>query len=314
MLVKFLLKRIFQFIPLLLIVTIVVFSLILLIPGDPTYTILGQEGTEEQREQLRQELGLDQPIIMQYGKWLMDILQGDLGRSLLTKEKVSNIIFTNAGATMQLVFFSLFLTVVVGVFLGVSAVLKRGTKWEAFVRIIANLGVAIPSFVMAVVLVVLFSVKFPIFPATGFVNITDDPIEFFKYAFLPAITLGASGVSIITRQIRSSLIEVLDQDYINTALSKGMKMSSVIWQHGLRNALLPTLTIVGLMLGNMIGGTIILESIFAIPGLGQVLVNSILQRDVPLLQGAVLILVVLVVVINFIVDVVYTIVDPRIKL
>ena len=248
MLVKFLVNRIFQFIPLLLIVTIVVFSLILLIPGDPTYTILGQEGTEEQREQLRKELGLDQPVYVQYGKWLMDILQGDLGRSLLTKQKVSEIVFVNAGATMQLVLFSLLLTVITGVFLGVSAVLKKGTKWETFVRMIANLGVAVPSFVMAVVLVVIFSVKFKVFPATGFVNVTEDPIAFLKYAFLPAITLGASGVSIITRQIRSSLIEILEQDYINTALSKGMKMSTVIWRHGLRNALLPTLTTVGLML------------------------------------------------------------------
>jgi peptide/nickel transport system permease protein len=314
MLIKFLLKRILQFLPLLLIVTIVVFSLILIIPGDPTYSILGQESTEEQRAQLRTELGLDKPIYVQYGNWLMNALQGDLGRSLLTKEKVVDIVLRNAGATMQLVSLSILLTVFFGLFLGVSSVLKRGTKWETFTRIIANFGVAIPSFVIAVILVLVFSVNLKVLPATGFVNVTEDPIKFLKGAILPAIALGAAGAAIISRQIRSSLIEVLEQDYINTALSKGMKMSNVILHHGLRNALLPTVTTVGVLLSHMIGGTIILESIFAIPGLGKVLVNAILQRDVPLLQGAVLLLVLLVVIINFLIDLAYSIIDPRIKL
>ncbi len=314
MLIKFLIKRFLHFIPLLLIVTIIVFSLVLLIPGDPTFSILGQEATEEQREQLRQELGLDQPIYVQYGNWLFNSLNGDLGRSLLTKEKVLDVVLRNAGATMQLVFFSTLLTVIVGIVLGVSAVIGRGTKWEAFIRMISNLGVAIPSFVIAVILVVVFSVKLRVLPATGFVSVLEDPVGFVRSAFLPAIALGAAGASIISRQIRSSLIEVLEQDYINTALSKGMKMSKVIMGHGLRNALLPTVTTIGVLLSHMIGGTIILESIFAIPGLGQVLVNAILQRDVPLLQGAVLILVLLVVVINLLVDLAYSIIDPRIKL
>ncbi len=314
MLIKFLIKRSLHFIPLLLIVTIIVFSLVLLIPGDPTYSILGQEATEEQREQLRQELGLDQPIYVQYGNWLFNSLKGDLGRSLLTKEKVADVVLRNAGATMQLVLFSILLTVIVGIILGVSAVLGRGTKWETFIRMISNLGVAIPSFVIAVILVVVFSVKLRVLPATGFVSVIEDPIGFVRSSFLPAIALGAAGTSIISRQIRSSLIEVLETDYINTALSKGMKMSKVIMNHGLRNALLPTVTTIGVLLSHMIGGTIILESIFAIPGLGQVLVNAILQRDVPLLQGAVLILVLLVVVINFLVDLAYSIIDPRIKL
>lgn len=314
MLIKFLVKRILHFIPLLLIVTMVVFSLVLLIPGDPTYSILGQEATHEQREQLRKELGLDQPVYVQYGNWLVSTVQGDLGRSLLTKEKVSDIVLRNTGATMQLVFFSIIFTVIFGVFLGVSAVLGSGTKWETFVRMISNFGVAVPSYVIAVVLVLIFSVQLKILPATGFVNVTEDPFGFVKGAILPAIALGAAGAAIISRQIRSSLIEVLEQDYIKTALSKGLKRSKVIMRHGLRNALLPTVTTIGLLLSHMIGGTIILESIFAIPGLGQVLVNAILQRDVPLLQGAVLVLVLLIVIINFFVDLAYSIIDPRIKL
>jgi peptide/nickel transport system permease protein len=179
---------------------------------------------------------------------------------------------------------------------------------------IGNLGVAIPSFVIAIFLVLIFSVKLRWLPATGFVNVTEDPVGFVKGTLLPAIALGSTGVAIISRQIRSSLLEVLEQEYIYTALSKGMKMSSVIWRHGLRNALLPAVTTIGVLLSHMIGGTIILESIFAIPGLGQVLVNSILQRDVTLLQGAVLFLVLLVVMINFLVDLAYTLIDPRIKL
>jgi peptide/nickel transport system permease protein len=314
MLARFLAKRLLQLIPLLLIVTMVVFSLILLIPGDPTYAILGQEGSEEQREQLRKELGLDQPIHVQYARWLWNTVQGDLGRSLLTREKVADIVLRNAGATLQLVLFSVVLTVVAGILLGVAAVIKRGTIWETIVRMIGNLGVAIPSFVIAIFLVLIFSVKLRWLPATGFVNVTEDPVGFVKGALLPAIALGSTGVAIISRQIRSSLLEVLEQEYIYTALSKGMKMSSVIWRHGLRNALLPAVTTIGVLLSHMIGGTIILESIFVIPGLGQVLVNSILQRDVTLLQGAVLFLVLLVVMINFLVDLAYTLIDPRIKL
>jgi len=298
----------------LIVTTLVVFSLILLIPGDPALALLGDNATDEKLAQLRTQLGLDQPVLIQYWNWLMSAVQGDLGRSLFTGEYVSEAVISRLGVTFQVVLTAMIFSFILGMFFAITSILKPNSWMDYVARFFGTLGTAIPNFWLAMLLVVFFSVNLGWLPATGFTSVMDHPIGFLKSVLLPAFCLGAFGAAQITRQLRSSLIEVLDSDYIRTAYSKGLLLWPVIWKHGMRNALLPVVTTVGLMFGNMLGATVVIESVFAIPGMGQLAVNSILQRDFPMLQGVVLVMVVLVLIINFITDVLYGVLDPRIEL
>lgn len=312
--IRFVVMRVLQLVPLLFVISIALFAMLLLIPGDPTYAILGQEASEAQREALREQLGLNDPAPVQYINWLGDAVRGEFGRSLMTKEPVFDIVMRNTGATLQIITFAMIITLVVGLALGILSAMTQGSVWDSIFRFISSLGVGIPTHVLAVLLVLVFSVLLRWLPATGFVSIFDDPVAFVRSAFLPAVALAAGGIAIISRQMRSSLMEVMEEDYIKTAVSKGLTMNQVILHHGVQNSLLPVLTTAGVMVSSLIGGSVLVEAIFAIPGLGQVIVNSILQRDVPLLQGAILIVVLMVVLTNLVVDIAYRIVDPRISL
>ncbi|MEC1158791.1 ABC transporter permease [Cytobacillus horneckiae] len=310
---RFLLRRIFYVIPMLLITTLIVFSLILLIPGDPALALLGDNATAEKLAALRAQLGLDQPIIMQYWHWLTNAIQGDLGRSLFTGEYVSDAVFTRLGVTFQVVAMAMIFSFAFGLLFAITSVIKPNSWMDYIARFFGVLGTAIPNFWLAMILVVLFSVHLGWLPATGFTSISDHPVDFMKSVLLPSFCLGSFGAAQITRQLRSSLIEVLESDYIRTAYSKGLLLWQVIWKHGLRNALLPVVTTAGLLFGNMLGATVVIESVFAIPGMGQLAVHSILQRDFPMLQGVVLIMVLMILIINFITDVIYGVLDPRIE-
>lgn len=314
MFLKFLFRRLLYVIPMLIVTTLVVFSLILLIPGDPALALLGDNATEEKLAQLRIQLGLDQPVLIQYWNWLTSAVQGDLGRSLFTGEYVSEAVISRLGVTFQVVLTAMIFSFIIGMFFAITSILKPNSWMDYVARFFGTLGTAIPNFWLAMLLVVLFSVNLGWLPATGFTSITNHPIGFLKSVLLPAFCLGAFGAAQITRQLRSSLIEVLDSDYIRTAYSKGLLLWPAIWKHGMRNALLPVVTTVGLMFGNMLGATVVIESVFAIPGMGQLAVNSILQRDFPMLQGVVLVMVIMVLIINFITDVIYGVLDPRIEL
>lgn len=310
---KFLLRRLMYVIPMLIVTTLIVFSLILIIPGDPALALLGDNATEEKLAQLRSQLGLDQPIMIQYWNWLVNAIQGDLGRSLFTGEIVSDAILTRFGVTFQLVLAAILLSFVFGMIFAIASILKPNSWMDYLARFIGTLGTAIPNFWLAMLLIVIFSVNLGWLPATGFTSFFDSPSGFIQMTILPAICLGAFGAAQITRQLRSSLLEVLDTDYIRTAYSKGLLRWLVIWKHALRNSLLPVITTVGLLFGNMLGATVVIETVFAIPGMGQLAVNSILQRDFPMLQGVVLVMVVMVLIINFVTDVVYSVLDPRIE-
>jgi peptide/nickel transport system permease protein len=310
---KFLLRRLMYVIPMLLITTMVVFSLILLIPGDPAVALLGENATVDKVAQLRHQLGLDQPVYMQYANWLGDALRGDLGKSLFTGEIVSDAIKERLSVTLQLVGLSMVIAFAAGLFFAVSSIFRPNSWLDYVARFMGTLGTAIPNFWLAMLLVVIFSVTLNWLPATGFISISEGFGGFIKSALLPAISLGAFGAAQITRQLRSSLLEVLDTDYIRTAFAKGLNRWEVIWKHAFRNSLLPVVTTVGLLFGNLLGATVVIESVFAIPGMGQLAVNAILQRDFPMLQGDVLVLVVMVLVINFLTDVVYAVLDPRIE-
>ncbi|MBS4211045.1 ABC transporter permease [Neobacillus rhizophilus] len=311
---KFLLRRLMYVIPMLIVTTLIVFSLILIIPGDPALALLGDNATEEKLALLRSQLGLDQPVLIQYWNWLTNAVQGDLGRSLFTGEIVSDAVFSRLGITFQLVVASIVFSFIFGMIFAIGSVIKPNSWMDYISRFMGTIGTAIPNFWLAMLLIVVFSVNLGWLPATGFTSISDNLGGFFQSIILPAICLGAFGAAQITRQLRSSLLEVLESDYIRTAYSKGLLLWPVIWKHALRNSLLPVITTTGLLFGNMLGATVVIETVFAIPGMGQLAVNSILQRDFPMLQGVVLVMVILVLIINFVTDVLYSVLDPRIEI
>lgn len=295
------------------ITTLVVFSFILLIPGDPAIALLGENATAEKVALLNQQLGLDQPIIIQYFDWLKNAVQGDFGRSLFTGQLVHEAVWGRLTVTFQLVLVSMLISIIGGMFFAIVSTFYPNSWVDYIARFFGTIGTAIPNFWLAMMLVLVFSLKLEWLPATGFISITENPGEFFKGILLPALSLGAMGTAQITRHLRSSLVEVMSMDYVRTAYSKGINRWGAIFQHGIQNAMLPVVTTIGILFGNLLGATVVVETIFAIPGMGQLAVNSILQRDFTMLQGVVLVMIILVIVINFITDLVYAALDPRIE-
>lgn len=310
---KLLFNRIIYSIPMLLITTFIVFSLTLLIPGDPALTILGENATPEKIAQLQQRMGLDQPIIVQYLDWLKNAVQGDLGKSIINDQVVSEAVLSKFSVTLQLVITALFIAIVSGMFFAVISIYFPNTWIDNISRIVGTIGSAIPNFWFAMVIVLLFSLKLGWFPSTGFTSITESPIGFLKTTILPALSLSLMGIAQITRHLRSSLIEVMNSDYIQTAYSKGVNRWQAIIRHAIQNAMLPVVTTIGILFGNMLGATVVIETVFSISGMGQLAVNAILQRDFIMLQGVILIMVITIIIINFITDIIYSILDPRIE-
>lgn len=297
----------------LFITTFIVFSLILLIPGDPVLAILGDSATHEKVEELRSQLGLDQPVILQYFHWLNNALHGDLGRSIFTGQLVDQAVMQHLFVTIQLVVVGMIFSIVGGLFFAITSIYFPNSWMDYFARFFGTIGTAIPNFLVAMVLIIIFSLKLDWVPAIGFTSITDDPISFFKSIILPGFALSLGGIAVITRHLRSSLIETIDADYVRTAYSKGASRYHAIFKHSLQNAMLPVVTTIGLLFGTALGATVVVESIFAIPGMGQLVVNAIEQRDFTMVQGVVLVMIVMVIVINFITDIVYALLDPRIE-
>ncbi|MFS0576403.1 ABC transporter permease [Sporosarcina sp. 179-K 3D1 HS] len=313
MFLKFLARRLLYVFPMLFITTLIVFSLILLIPGDPTLALLGDNATPEKIAQLRQQLGLDRNIFIQYFDWLRNAVQGDLGRSIFTGQYVHEAVTTRLSVTIQLVVFALILSILGGLFFAVLSI-AYPNRWIDYVaRFFGTFGSAIPNFWLGLILVLIFSLTFGWFPATGFTSFFENPVQFLHGIFLPAFCLATAGTAQITRHLRSSLLEVMSADYVRTAYSKGVNRWYAIFKHGLQNAMLPVITTIGILFGNLLGSTVVIETIFAIPGMGQLAVNSILQRDFTMLQGVVLVMIVMIILINLITDIVYAALDPRIE-
>jgi len=275
--------------------------------------LLGENATEEKIAELKRQLGLDKPIIEQYFTWLSHAIQGDLGRSIFTGQPVSDAVFDRLAVSLQLVIAAIVIAVAIGMGLAILSIYYAGSWIDYVVRFISTMGVAVPHFLFAMFLVVLFSLKLNWLPATGFTGITESPGAFFRDIALPALSLSLGGIAIITRHLRSALMEALDADYIRTAYSKGVSRWQALFRHALQNAMLPVVTTIGLMFGNTLGATVVIETIFAIPGLGQLAVGAILQRDFTMVQGVVLVMFMMVVIINFLTDIVYALLDPRIE-
>lgn len=310
----YLFRRTLTLLPILLLMSIIVFALIRMVPGDPIDVMYGSEGMDEiRRAALAQELGLDQPITLQYVRWLVRAVQGDLGNSYRAAMPVLQLITQRLPATLLLSFAALVLSLCIALPLGLLAAVKRNSWMDSSAMVFAILGISLPNFWSGILLVLVFAVWLGWLPSIGYVSPFEDFFRSLRHLILPAVTLGWSLAGTTTRLARSSLLEELGKDYVRTARGKGLPERAVLLTHALRNALIPTVTMVGLQLGFLIGGTVVVETVFAWPGVGMLVVDSIFARDYPVVQGVVLVIAVLVVAVNLLVDVIYTILDPRIR-
>jgi len=306
-------KRFIGLLPIILVMTFIIFLITNLLPGDPTVAILGYEASPEARASLRRDLGLDEPIYIQYIKWLKNTAKGDLGKSIRSREYVIDILKRRIPVTIELTLFSMMIAVILGIPAGVFAAIKRNT-WIDFLTMSSSLaGVALPFFWLGVLLIMLFSLKLGWLPSSGYISISENIILNLKHLILPAITIGLPMTSFVVRQTRSSMLEVLSDDYVTTAFAKGLKKTIVYIKHVLRNALIPVVTVIGLQLGVLLGGAIITETVFSLPGIGRMVVNGIYSRDFPVVQGGILFFVTALVIINLLVDILYFYLDPRIN-
>jgi peptide/nickel transport system permease protein len=310
----YLIKRIFSLIPVLLVVSLVIFMISHLTPGDPTAFILGSEATVKQMEDLREQLGLNLPVYMQYIHWIGGVFQGDLGASLFMKESVIKAILDHLKPTLTLAALAQIIALVIAIPIGIAAARRRGSIADQFIMGFSLLGLAIPSFLLGLCFILLFGVKLQWLPIAGYQPLSTGLWNHFKYLIMPAVSLGFILVALIARMTRSSMLEVLNANYIKTARSKGVNETNVVYRHALRNAFLPVLTVIGQSLGFLIAGAVIIETIFNIPGIGQLIINSVKRRDYPVIQGVVLFVTIIYVFINLIIDMLYVVIDPRVRL
>jgi peptide/nickel transport system permease protein len=311
---RFVMRRLVLSIPIVVLVSIMVFGLIHLIPGDPATVILGQEATPEAAAALRHELGLDQPLVMQYLTWLSHVLRGDLGRSLADRTPVIEQIRLRLPVTLELTLGTFLVALLISIPAGVLSATRRGSLVDYSSTLLALGGLSVPSFWLAIMFILLFAVKLRWLPASGYVPFAENPRANIEAMIMPAVATGIRESAALTRILRSSMLEVLGADYVRTARSKGLSNWLVVMRHALRNALVPVVTSAGLVLAGLLGGLVITETIFAIPGFGRLIVEAIYQRDFVTVQGAILVSALLVVIVNLIVDLIYALIDPRIRL
>lgn len=303
---RYVLRRLAMLVPVTLGVAFIVFSLLYMTPGDPARMALGEDAPEEAVEQFRQKRGLDDPFVVQFGRYVYRaVAHGDIGNSYVTKMPVANEVAERFPTTMKLAFSAVLLGVLIGVPLGIVCAVRQYSLFDSVAMIFALLGVSMPNFWLGILLILLFSVHLGWLPPSGFGTLDE--------MVMPAFTLSGGSLAIITRMTRSSMLEVIRADYITMARAKGQKESVVIWRHALPNALIPVITVAGIQFGRLLGGSILTESVFSIPGVGRLMVDSIKMRDFPMVQGGVLFIAVAFCVINLAVDLLYAWVDPRIK-
>ncbi|ACB85969.1 nickel ABC transporter permease [Natranaerobius thermophilus] len=302
---KYIFNRLLQLIPVLLGVVFIVFTIMYITPGDPALILLGEQAPEHQVKQLRREMGLHLPFFQQFLNYLTDVIQGDFGYSLTTGRPVLVEIMARFPNTLVLSTGAIFLAVIIGIPAGIISAVRQNSAIDNVTMVGALLGVSLPNFWQGMMAILLFSVLFPIFPSSGF--------DTWQHAVLPIVTLGTSSAGLITRMTRSSMLEVLRQDYIRTAKAKGLNERTVIVKHALKNALIPVVTVIGLQFGFLLGGAVLTETIFSIPGLGRLIVDSIREQNFTVVQGGVLFIAIVFSLVNLLVDIFYAFLDPRIK-
>jgi len=306
-------RRIVATIPVMAIVALFVFSLLYIAPGDPAAVIAGEQASPEDVEKIRRGLGLDRPFLSRFGDWSWHILQGDLGTSMFTGLPVTQLIVQRLEPTLSLMVVTLILAVTIAVPMGVMAAWKAGTWVDRGLMAFAVLGFSVPVFVVGYILAYVFALELDWFPVQGYTPLSAGFWPWLENLVLPAIALGCVYIALIARITRASMLEVLQQDYIRTARSKGMGQSGILFIHALKNAAVPIVTVIGIGVALLIGGAVVTESVFAIPGLGRLTIDAIVRRDYPVIQGIVLLFSLVYVLVNLAVDVLYTLLDPRIR-
>ncbi len=310
----FVIRRLIHLVPVLFVVSIVIFSITLLLPGDPTLAILGDQASQAERLAMRTKMGLDRPILLQYLTWLGSAFTGDFGRSLRTQEPVAEMLAARVPVTLQLTLGAILLAVVVGVPLGILAALRRNSWVDVLCSATAMSGVAMPYFWTAMLLIILFSLTLRWLPPSGYVPLFTAPLENLKLMILPTLTVGMAMSALVMRQTRTAMLQILSQDFIRTARAKGVSETRVVLRHALRNALIPVITVIGLQPGALVGGAVVTETVFGMPGLGRMVVEGIFERDFAAVQGAILVIVIGVLAVNLLTDLCYAVLDRRIKL
>ena len=306
-------RRVLAIVPVLFGISVLVFGLVHLITGDVAQILLGTQATDQQIETLRRSFGLDRPLPVQYLDWVSHILQGDFGVSLRTSRPVLPDLVSRFGVTLQLTVVSMVIALAVAIPLGVASAANRGRMSDALWRVLALLGLSIPNFWLGTMLILFVSLVLHWLPPVGFVSLLDNPWLGLQTLILPALALGTAVAAFIMRMVRSSLLEVLRQDYIRTANAKGLRDNAVLYRHALKNAFIPVLTVIGVQVGYLLGGAVIIESIFSLPGMGRFLLDSINNRDYSIVQGGVLLIALIFSLVNLSVDLVYGWLDPRIR-
>ncbi len=303
---KYIIRRLLLLVPVMLGVSVIVFSLLYFTPGDPVRNKLGTNASPVEVERLREKMGLNDPFLVQFGRYLKNIVfHGSLGESYITEQPVVLEIAARVSATVRLAISATIVAIIFGIPLGIVSAIKQYSVFDHITMIFALIGLSMPVFWLGLLMILLFSVKLGWFPSSGFSGL--------KYMVLPAMALGAQSIAVLTRMTRSSMLETIRQDYIRTARAKGQREKVVVFKHALGNSLIPVITIIGIQFGQLMGGAVMTEIIFSIPGIGRLMIDSIKLRDVPVVLGCVLFVAVTFAIVNLIVDILYTYVDPRIK-
>ena len=310
----YLIRRLLGLIPVLLIISVVTFLTTALVRGDAASVLLGPTATPERTAEVRKRFGLDQPLPIRYVKWIGQVVQGDLGNSILNRQSVTSLVGSALRVTLEQIVFAMLIAVVIALLVGITAALWRDTWVDRVLMGFALIGTSVPTFWLGLMLIYVFSVRWKLLPPSGFVPFRQDPAANLRSMVLPAFALGVYLAGPLARFIRSSLIEVLQTQYVTTARAKGLAERRVVRGHALKNALIPTVTFAGLQVGGLIGGAIVTEIVFSLPGTGSLALNGILNRDFPVIQGVVLVVASGYVLINIAVDLVYVLLDPRIAL
>jgi peptide/nickel transport system permease protein len=311
---KFVIRRLLAMLASMLLLTACMFFLMQAVLGDPVVLMLGRDTDPQTIARLREDLGFNRPTYVQYLDWLRRLLGGDWGRSFRTTETVLQVIWARLPVTLELTFFSLLLAVILALALGILAAIRPYTKVDFSISVLTGIGTAMPNFWIAILLIILFSLKLRLLPSSGIVSVTEDPLGNLSHMILPAVTLSAAYFSNLARLTRTKMLEALASDYIRTARAKGVLERRVLWKHALRNSLLPVLSVLGVSISRLFGGAVVTETVFALPGVGILLVDSILGRDYPVVQGVILVITVGVFLTNFLVELAYAVVDPRVRI
>ncbi|WP_103105525.1 ABC transporter permease [Brevibacillus reuszeri] len=306
-------RRLLALIPVLIVVGVIVFTIIHLTPGDPASVILGESATQEEVDQLRQALGLDQPLMSQFITWIGQVATGNLGTSVFSGEPVAQTIIDRLGPTVSLAIVACMVSLCIAIPTAILAVWKRDSVLDPAFMSVTLLGVSIPNFWLALLLILLFAVVLRWLPVAGYVPICEGVWPWLSHLILPAVVLSVQQAGIISRMLRDGMLDIMHQDFIRTARAKGLKERVVLIKHTLSNAMIPTTTVIGASIAGLLGGAVVTETIFAIPGIGGLIVESIARRDYPVLQGTVLFVATVYVIVNLLVDLAYAVLDPRIR-